>query len=321
MNKNIEFNQKLIDAIKHAHSKKNDQIGLLMQTLCVGKEAAYRRLRGEVHFTFAEACKLSKLLSISLNDIAQSGKYGMPVFELKTYQEEFTGYDDHKLAEHDEALELIMNGSVLSMMVVCITIPYVLFLSYDNLAKYRFFKWVYQAEKKLVPSKFADISIPEELRKRQRDTAEKRMYLPENTFIFDRDMFATCCNEFKYFHNLGLISDEELGLLKKELLEALQDLETFSVRGRNEAGNHTWIYLSNIAIDSNYTYIKGKDFEFAFMDGIYIMDSIVSTDPQVCRMHREWIESLRKYSTLISVSGEIERKEFFREQRKLITEI
>lgn len=320
MTAEFEFNDRLVRIINDLVPKKSDQMSMLMSNMVLGREAAYRRLRGDVPFSFAEACILSKLLAISLDDIAQSDKLGAPVFELKIHPLELTRYDFHKLEEHEDSFQMLLDGSVLSIQSVCNMIPYSFFFPYDNLSKFRIFKWRYQTEQKLVPSKFSDIVLPQTVDEKHKKLGAEVMVMPETTFIFDRNMFASCFNEFKYFRSLGLVSDNEFQSLKDELLELILSLEYISIQGKNNAGQRAWVYLSNIDFDSNYTYVEGKDFELAYMDGIYLMDTIVSSDPQICKMHRNWIDSLRKYSTLISVSGEMERRTFFDGQKKMIEE-
>lgn len=81
-----------------------------------------------------------------------------------------------------------------------------------------------------------------------------------------------------------------------------------------------WIYLSNIDFESNYVYLSGDGYECAYLD-VYQLNSLATTDPVACKMHREWLESLRKYSTLISASGEKERVAYFNKQRVYINEL
>lgn len=64
-----KLNIGLIEAIKKKIPSKGSIANLLMDILYIGKEAIYRRLRGEVPFTFAEAAIISRKLEISLDDI------------------------------------------------------------------------------------------------------------------------------------------------------------------------------------------------------------------------------------------------------------
>ena len=65
-----ELNTNLIEAAKEKFPAKGQLANILMDTLYMGKEAIYRRLRGEVPFTFQEAAIISKELGISLDRIA-----------------------------------------------------------------------------------------------------------------------------------------------------------------------------------------------------------------------------------------------------------
>ena len=62
-------NANLIEAMKDKLPVKGKLADMLMDTLYIGKEAVYRRLRGEVPFTFKEAALVSRKLGISLDTI------------------------------------------------------------------------------------------------------------------------------------------------------------------------------------------------------------------------------------------------------------
>ena len=54
-----ELNTSLIEAVKEKLPLKENLANLLIDTLYIGKEAIYRRLRGEVPFTLEEAALIS----------------------------------------------------------------------------------------------------------------------------------------------------------------------------------------------------------------------------------------------------------------------
>ena len=58
------INTDLIDAMKIYLPKGNNLANALMDILYLGKEATYRRLRGEVPFTFAEVATISQHMGI-----------------------------------------------------------------------------------------------------------------------------------------------------------------------------------------------------------------------------------------------------------------
>ena len=59
-------NANLIEAMKEKLPLKGQLADMLMDTLYIGKEAVYRRLRGEVPFTLQESALISRKLGISL---------------------------------------------------------------------------------------------------------------------------------------------------------------------------------------------------------------------------------------------------------------
>ena len=54
----------LIEALKEKLPPKRNLANLLMDTLYIGREAIYRRLRGEVPFTLEEAALISRKLGV-----------------------------------------------------------------------------------------------------------------------------------------------------------------------------------------------------------------------------------------------------------------
>lgn len=64
-----ELNIGLIEAVRKKIPAKGNIANLLMNILFIGKEATYRRLRGEVSFTLTEAAIISKKLGISLDAV------------------------------------------------------------------------------------------------------------------------------------------------------------------------------------------------------------------------------------------------------------
>ena len=62
----------LINEMKERIAPKETLANFLTNTLCMGKEAVYRRLRGEVAFTFDEVAVISHKLGISIDHNWQS---------------------------------------------------------------------------------------------------------------------------------------------------------------------------------------------------------------------------------------------------------
>ena len=123
--------------------------------------------------------------------------------------------------------------------------------------------------------------------------------------------------EIKYFAGLNLISTPDVMYLKNELQQLLIDLEHLSVKGEYSNGHELYIYLSNIDFEATYTYVANKDYQISLFR-VYSINSMDSQSPQICEIQKNWIQSLRRHSTLISGSGEAQRIAFIEKQRSII---
>ena len=91
-----ELNTGLIEAAKEKVPAGANLANTLMDILYIGKEAIYRRLRGEVPFTLAEAAVISRKLGISLDKMIGVSFSNNAVFDLNVvhHSNTFETYHD-----------------------------------------------------------------------------------------------------------------------------------------------------------------------------------------------------------------------------------
>ena len=75
-----KLNSGLIESMKEKIPEGANLANLLMDILYIGKEAVYRRLRGEVPFTFTEAAVISQKLGVSLDQLIGANFGGNALF-------------------------------------------------------------------------------------------------------------------------------------------------------------------------------------------------------------------------------------------------
>jgi hypothetical protein len=122
-------------------------------------------------------------------------------------------------------------------------------------------------------------------------------------------------NDIKYFHDINLMTDEDTAILKREFLDIIDELEYLAETGKHKNGNAIDIYISNINFEASYSYLESPTYKTSLMR-LYSINYLSSSDPLVFNRQKEWIQTLRKYSTLITVSGEAERLRFLDKQRE-----
>ena len=140
---------------------------------------------------------------------------------------------------------------------------------------------------------------------------------PKTFFIWDTSIFYSFVNEIKYFASLHMITLNDVENLKEELYQLLTYIETLSSKGEFSEGRKVYFYLSNINFEATYSYLETTSMHLS-MIRVYAINSITTQDNEMFGDFKEWIQSLKKFSTLISESGEMQRILFFKKQREII---
>ncbi len=81
-----------------------------------------------------------------------------------------------------------------------------------------------------------------------------------------------------------------------------------------------YIYISNISFEATYSYFEANNIQLSLIR-VYAINSLTSMDKDFCDLQKEWLLSLKKFSTLISESGEMQRILFFKEQREIVNSL
>ena len=196
-------------------------------------------------------------------------------------------------------------------------IPQTLSLKYNMLSKFRLFKWMYQNEN-IKCKHFEEMEIPQKMVEKQKEYSDLVSHIHSVDYIWDNMIFSHLVNDIQYFCSIHLITDEDKDLLKKELFLLIDEMEELSARGKSKAGNDVKIYISNINFEATYSYLDTSSIQLSLIR-IYSINSITTQDQEMFRGLKEWIQSLKKFSTLISESGEMQRIQFFKQQREIIS--
>lgn len=312
-----ELNTGLIDAVREKLPPKENIANLLMDSLFIGKEAIYRRLRGEVPFTFEEAALISRKLGVSLDKIVGVSFSANAVFDMNVvnHDDPFETYFTI-LSKYTQMLHTLQEDPNSSMGTSSNVIPQTLYLKHDILSKFRLFKWMYQ-NLHIQCKHFEEMEIPQKIFDIQKDFVAATQHIGSTDYIWDGMIFHHLINDLQYFSDIHLISDEEKLHIKEELHRLIDELEELAITGKTEVGNDVRIYISHINFEATYSYLESSSIQLS-MIRVYSINSITTQDCEMFLSLKEWIQSLKKFSTMISESGEMQRIQFFKLQREII---
>ena len=163
----------------------------------------------------------------------------------------------------------------------------------------------------------AELEIPVKLLNIQKDYVDMTRHIHSIDYIWDSMIFQHLINDIQYFSDVHLISDEAKMQIKEELFLLTDELEELAMRGKTKDGNTVRIYVSHINFEATYSYVETNSLQLSLIR-IYSINSLTTLDHEIFHSLKEWIQSLKKFSTLISESGEMQRIHFFKQQREII---
>jgi hypothetical protein len=308
----------IINAIKEKIPQNINIASVLMDILYIGKEAIYRRLRGEVPFTFDELVVISQAMGISLDNIAGSTRQESRPFQLKlTEYVNPKEVDYHQMEEYLGVLHASRKDPYTEHASSANIFQLTLYVGYDYLNKFYMFKSLYQRSGVESIRSLDDIKISQRLRDIQKRYQEELMYIKHTFYIWDYMIFRYLVNDIKYYANIHYITEEDVAALKEDLLRFIDKMERLAIKGKFETGNRIQLYLSSINFESTCSYLQTQSMTLSNINA-FALNTVVSLDVTTFDRLKTWINSLKRLSTLISESGEMQRIKFFKEQRDLV---
>ncbi len=304
-----KINSKLVDTIAPLFPTKKECIDFIATSLSIGKSAAKRRLNKEVYFSYGEAVILAQALKLSLDSLITSENIHINLSFNKTDASPIDlsqSMIERYLDLHDKGKD----SSNTKIMVASNIIPYSMMAKYDSLYKFYLYKKYFQNTNVTNIKAFSELTIPATHKPLRKKLEVKIDSIQSSTIIFDKHVILETIDDILYFKELRLLNEEDLILLRDDLQELIQDMEISCSSGKNKQKNNIYIYISDIALDASCVYADVGDNKYAQVQ-IHSMNTIITENKMFCSMQKRWIDSVKKYSTLISRGGEIERKLFF----------
>ena len=293
-------------------------VNTITELLGIDKDAVYRRLRGEVAFSFAEMALIARRFGISLDVLA-----GIETAQCKSIRLAFTKHIDPSevdyamFDEYINALKFIKDEPETKIIDGGNLIPNYLYFDYDYLTRVYMFKWSQHSYfGKSLP--FHEVVIPERMRDLQIQSCFYARHIKSTTYVWDSRIFELFVSTVKFYAKVRLIREEDVALIKNDLAALLNEIEEIAVTGKyKDTENEVLIYVGDIHADSNFGYIESKNMRISQYKA-FVFNAFSSFESLFSDEIISWLQSAQRLTTLISVSGEKTRTEFFNTQRELI---
>lgn len=311
------LNDNVIKAVKDKLPDGSNLFSFFSDLLPLNKEAIYRRMRGDVPFTFFEVHLIAQKMGVSLDYLANSTTANSCNFELILQQFQ-TGTKDTSVlpSKFEQVLGNILTDSSSVFELSHNLFPQVPSHLFYHLSKYNSFKWVYKNMTKH-PIPFKKIDYPRELFEMHKKNNMATMDIKKTSYIWDSTVIEMLIREIEYFTDIYLIDKETKAILKDELYDFLHYVEDLAIKGIFPTGNPVDIYISSVDSDAAYSYMESERFRISII-GVFDLQYIISTDDMAFDIMKGKIMSLKRGSTLITGSNDIYRISYFERQRRLV---
>ena len=312
------FYKEFISTVQRKIPQRSTLANLLTEFLDIDKDAVYRRLRGEVSFTFAEMAIIARKLGISLDSIAGiQTERTKPTQVVMTRHVNPTAIDYKLFSDYVDLLKLIKDEPNTKLMESGNSLPHNLFFDYEYLTRIYLFGWN-MASSLGSGLKFDEIIIPEQFRVLQKDCCLYTRHLKSTQYVWDRSIFHRMVENIKFSAKIRLINQEDIDAIKYELTDLINHLERLAAKGKHEdTGNEVSIYISDLYLYTGYSCVESKNLHISQFK-TFLLNSNSSFDVGVYNEVSTWIQALQKMSTLITVSGNKLRTEYFKNQRQIV---
>jgi hypothetical protein len=313
-----QLNQELIEAIQRAIPADTNLVKVIEAALGIGKEAIYRRIRGDVPFTFDEVVALVLKFGMSLDHFLGIQYQESVIYDLNQISatQPMEDYYDMLSAEVEMFKEFNRKPEAKLYMAYNM-IPFTFFYSLENLWKFDIYQLLHQVEQERRLESFSCMTLPDSLLEKRDELFESYQNVPWSCYILDRRMVISLSREINYLFRLGLVSREDIERFKVELHQLLDTIELTMTTGKFHGRNTMILYLANVDLEGAYCCYECPELNFTHLR-IHRLGMLNSSTPEIFNTQRNYIESLKRFSTLITKSGEMERNLFLQEQRALV---
>lgn len=314
------LNVNVINAIKEKLPENVNISHFLTDLLFLNKGAVYRRLRGEIPFSFHEIFLIAKELDVSLDYLAKST--GKEAYNFELVLQQFHS-EKENFTKNSNKFEQIL-GNILTDPTSVFELSYNLFPQvpthlFYHLSKYNCFKWVY-SNNTHQPVSFKKVDYPKKIYEMHKINNMATMNIKQTSYIWDHTIIEMLVREINYFEDIKLIDKEDVTIIKEELHEFLDYVEELTIKGVFPTGNKINIYITSVSSDAAYSYMESERSRICII-GVLDLQYVISTNSLIFDIIKGKIMSLKKGATLITESNEMFRISFFHKQRELVNSL
>lgn len=298
-------------------------INTILDILHLERESVSRRLSEKVQFSVREVGILAQELDISLDSILNYDTqfHWMP-FILESplgYQSMETIYDiiENTIAQMNETLKNSAEYGIITN-----AIPLEFYVNFPYLMKFSFFKWGQYFIGTEEFNSFSTWELPHRIVRLKEPVKSLISKMSNSLYIWDHSIIWTLMGEIEYFYKMNVLTIEDVKNIKNDLKDLLNLMEKHlkGISKTDFVPQNTSFYISNINLGTTCWYLFSEKKRISFHNSSFTISTPINNSTESHNRIKNWIDSFKNISVLISGCGELERRSFFNKQHKIIDE-
>lgn len=318
----IELHNKFIETLEEQSPKRAALVARIADILKIERDSVNRRLTRKVQFSIREMGILASEMGISIDGLIYNDTAACS--ELLTMENPGLQISSKEkiisdMKQYAQTLQEVVEQPYSEYGALISSLPMEIYVHYPSLLKFNCFKWEHYMQN--MSKSFNEFEISDKTSKFANNIKRNFNDMSYKFYIWDYSVIWAIICDINYFKTMDLIEQEDVEKIKTELNEMLYSLESSLITYKNSGETKkTEHYVSNVDMEISASYLWSEEYFHSFIFTFFMRSSTFS-DKNKCIKIRDWINSMKRVSTLISGSGEPARIKFFKQQHLYINSL
>lgn len=321
MSNYLNIQQTILDKVKAKSEEK--LVDVLMNTLSVSSDSAYRRIRLEKIFTLDELIKLSNKFNISIDQLITNSSSESVLFSFPfkssqfNLQEYFTKILEHLTKIKDAGGVLFYSAK---------DIPIFHFFQDKKLLAFKFHYWLHTMNNspEITKKQFNYNFIPASLAQ-----LTKKIYFVYSQIttheIWNYETLTRTASQVTYYYEMGIVTKDQAKELQGRLIALTKHLEKeceiakkFFIDNEPMSNEENYMfYFNEILAADNSIYAEYGNIKESFLPHI-VLNYMTTDNVKYSEFNKSVFDNVINKSTLVTKVNEKDRRKFFNYNRKFI---
>lgn len=324
-NQQIDLQEELLNRIIQRYDKRSEAVRELSEHFDVGRDAIYRRLRGDTLLTPTEILELAKKFNISL-DAIMFQDLDTVFFSFNAFSREINSFEDYLVSLNDY-LDKFLHMKDVSVYHNANDIPIWYYCFFPELISFKLYVWgrnIWDMEY-LQRQKFKPTIIQPHAIELCESVLKKYLSI-STTEMWSLNLFDNTLNQIDYYASTDGFENEDDAFMLIDRLEELahhfakmaEAGKKLGLKGEVEGYGDFTLYHNEMISTNNFIYLKSPIMKVLFT--IYGSPNYLrSSDERICNYTEQWLEKIMARSTPIIENAKRSRNAFFQKgiQRRI----